>query len=142
MEIIIKEPEENERIIIEVDQVTAKVLRAIQLLTDPDDLTVFKDNQIFLLAVTDVFYVDTIDAKTYVYTESDVYSSKLKLMEIEGILEKSHFLRISKQTLVNLKSIKSVQPSGGGRFKAELLNGDRVIISRQYVPKIKEVYGI
>lgn len=144
MEIIVKQPVKGkgDKITIEVQRVTARVLRAIEMLNHPDSLTVYQGNKVFLLATPDIFYIETVDSKTYVYTEDEVYLSKLKLSEIESLLNKGDFIRISKQVLVNLQKIQSIYPAGGGRFQAQLSNSEDIIISRQFVPKLKEVYGI
>lgn len=144
MEVVLKRVAKGleDKITIEVKQVTTKILRAIEILSQPDDLTVYQDNEIFLLATSEIFYIETVDSKTYVYTEDEVYLSKLKLLEIENLLNKGDFVRISKQVLVNLQKIESIQPSGDARFQAKLSNGEKIIISRQFVPKLKEVYGI
>ena len=144
MEIIIKQQEElaKGKVVFEVNEVTPTVLRAIQILSSPEDLTVYQDNQIFLLKAADVFYIETVDTKTYVYTKDQVYVSRLKVSEIESTTGKDYFLRANKQTLINQRRIKSVAPAGGGRFQAVFTNNDKIIISRQYVPLIKAHYRV
>jgi DNA-binding LytR/AlgR family response regulator len=121
---------------------TDSVMRAINMLKSPDSLTVYIDGQAFLLPAADIFYVESVDLKSFVYTEKTVYRSKMKLYEIEEMLNKSDFLRISKQFIVNIRKIKSVAPAGDSRFLATLSNGEKVIISRQYVPALKERFGL
>jgi len=144
MEVILKEVEKEaeERVTVEVKKVTTKILRAIEMMKQPDDLTLYQDNKVFLIATSDIFYVETVDLKTYVYTEDQVYLSKSRLYEIEKILDKGDFIRISKQQIVNLQVIENISPAGAGRFQAQLSNEEIAIISRQYVPRLKEVYGI
>ena len=144
MKIIIQDPApgEEESVVIQVKSMTDNVIRAINLLKSPDSLTVNMDGQAFLLPVGDVFYAESVDLKTFVYGEKAVYRSMLRLYEIEEILNKSDFLRISRQVIVNVRKIKSVSPAGEGRFLAALINGEKVIISRQYVPALKERFGL
>lgn len=144
MKIIIQDPEpgEEDSVIIRVKCMTDSVMQAINILEDPENLTVYSDGQSFLLPVGQVFYAESVDLKTFIYAEKNVYRSRLKLYEIEDILHKSDFLRISKQVVVNIRKIKSVSPAGEGRFQATLANGEKVIISRQYVPALKERFGL
>jgi len=144
VEIVIKQPAKGarEKVTIEVKQMTSKILRAIEMLSQPDDLTVYLGNKVSLLPTSDVLYIETVDSKTYVYTEDEVYLNKLKLSEIEKLLDKGEFFRVSKQTLINLQKVENISPAGGGRFKAQLFNGEDIVISRQFVPKLKEIYGI
>ena len=44
--------------------------------------------------------------------------------------------------ILNIGKIRSVSASMNGRFEAKLLNGESVVISRQYVPKLKEKLGM
>ena len=139
MKIIIKDPapEEEDSVIISVKCMTDSVMQAINILKSPDSLTVYIDERAFLLPVGEVFYAESVDLKTFVYAEKAVYRSRLKLYEIEEVLNESDFLRISKQVIVNVRKIKSVSPAGEGRFLATLKNGEEVLVSRQYVPSLK-----
>ena len=144
MKVIIQDPVdgEEESIILNVRNMTDNILRAVELLKSPDSLSVFIDEQSFLLPVRDVYYIESVDLKTFVYTEKNVYRSRLKLYEIEELLSRDDFLRVNKQTIVNIKKVKSVAPAGDSRFLASLLNSEKVIISRQYVPALKERFGL
>ncbi|MCL2047467.1 MAG: LytTR family transcriptional regulator [Defluviitaleaceae bacterium] len=144
MKIIIQEPPQNEEesIIFNVRCISDNISRAINLIKSPDCLTVYINEEAFMLSVTDIFYVESVDLKTFVYAQKAVYRSKLKLYEIEEALSTGDFIRISKQVIVNVKKIKSVSPAGDSRFQAVLVNGERVIISRQYVPILKQRFGL
>jgi len=144
MKIIIQDPApgDEDSVIISVKNMTDNVLKAIDLLKSPDCLTVFIDEQSFMLPVGNIFYAESVDLKTFVYAEKAVYRSRLKLYEVEEALSRGDFLRISKQTIVNVKKIKSISPAGSSRFLAVLSNGEKVVISRQYVPALKERFGL
>jgi len=51
-------------------------------------------------------------------------------------------MRASKSMIINLDMIKYLSPAFGGRFEALLENDEKVIISRQYVPVLKERLGL
>ena len=144
MKIIIQDPapEEEESIIISVRCMTDNITKAINMIKSPDSLTVYAETRAFFLPVSEIFYIESVDLKTFVYSDKTVYRSRLKLYEVEERLENNDFLRISKQTLVNVRKIKSVAPAGESRFIATLTNGEKVSISRQYVPKLKERFGL
>lgn len=144
MRIIIQDPlpGEEESIIINVKNVTDKIVRVIDMLKSPNDLTVYADEQVFMIPISAVYYVESNELKTFVYAEKTVYRSRLKLYEIEEILSADDFLRISKQIIVNVRKIRSVAPAGEGRFTAKLVNGENVIISRQFVPSLKARFGL
>ena len=89
------------------------------------------------IAVTDICYIESVDGKTFLYTNDRIYESSYRLYELEDMLKTRHFLRISKPMLVNLMKIQSIQPAFNGRFTAVLCSGEKIIISRNYVKALK-----
>ena len=144
MKIIIQDPKpgEEDSVIISVKHMSESIMRAIDILKSPEGLPVYTEEGATILSLAEIFYCESVDLKTFVYAEKSVYRSRRKLYEVEEILGEGDFLRISKQVLVNVKKIKSVAPHDGGRFTAVLLNGEKLIISRQYVPALKERFGL
>ena len=69
--------------------------------------------------VVDVFYSNN-KAGTYVQFELPV----------------NLFFRANKAVIVNVDKIKKLSPAFSGRFEATLKNDFKVIISRNYVPKL------
>ena len=96
------------------------------------------DAKQYEIAVTDVCYIESVDGKTFLYTNDRVYETSSRIYELEELLRPKHFLRISKPMLVNLMKIQSLQPAFNGRFLALLRSGEKVIISRNYVKALKE----
>ena len=144
VKIIIQNPNENEEdsITISVKNMNDKVIRALEILKSPDDLLVQLDHQIFKLPIPEIFYVESVDFKTFVCAESIVYQSKLKLYEVEEVLCQSDFLRVSRQVILNISKIRSVTSAGGGRIEVMLANGEKLIVSRQYAPDLKARFGL
>jgi len=144
MKVIIQDPVpgEEDSITISVKSMTDNIMRAVNLIKSPDSLSVYSDNQVYLLPVGEVYYAESVDLRTFVYAEKAIYRSKLKLYELEDVLSCGDFLRISKQVIVNVRKIKSVVPAGESRFQAMLSNGEKVVISRQYVPALKARFGL
>lgn len=98
---------------------------------------VIEDRQ-YKILVADIFYIESVDNKTFIYTQSKVYETKQKLYELEEVLKEKRFLRISKSTLLNLMKVSSIKPALNGRFTAVLYSGEQTIISRKYVPELKK----
>lgn len=101
-------------------------------------LTGVIDDRQFEVPVGDIFYIEAVDNKTFIYTQSKVFETKQKLYELEEILKDKRFLRISKSTLLNLMKISSIKPALNGRFTAVLYSGEETVISRKYVPELKK----
>jgi DNA-binding LytR/AlgR family response regulator len=69
-----------------------------------------------------------------------VYESDMYLYEIENMLTGTHFIRISKNLIVNTALIESVRALFNGKFEASLTNGEKVIVNRHYVNAFKEKF--
>ena len=76
-----------------------------------------------------------------VYCQKEVFSSKQKLYEFEALCVGTMLFRCSKSMILNAGKIDYVLPSLSGRFEAVLDNGEKVIISRQYVSTLKRLLG-
>lgn len=103
---------------------------------------VSKENENFLLDVNEISYIEAVDRKTFVYTEADIYESKLKLYEMEEKLCQSGFIRISKSCLVRLKYVKSIRNDIERKLRLTMKNGEQIIVSRQYAEEIKKRLGV
>jgi len=136
-------PGEEEEIILRCASVDDKILKLIQSLkTEKDALTGYLEDKIQKLTLKDIFYFESVDNKVYAYTAKQVYEVHKKLYEIEEEYTDTDLLRISKATIVNVSKITYVRPMLNGRFEAKLKNNEKVIISRQYVPALKEKLDI
>ena len=96
----------------------------------------------FRVPVKEVFYVESVDNKTYIYMKQSVLDTKLRLYEVEEHCRGTKLFRCSKSMIVNIAKIRSVAPSVNGRLEAKLQNGETVIISRQYVAAFKKKIGM
>ncbi|WFR57618.1 LytTR family DNA-binding domain-containing protein [Anaerocolumna sp. AGMB13025] len=145
MKIIIEDinPGEEEQIIIRCNSLNEKVLSLIsELKTEQKKLTGSKDGIITMIDTKNVYYFEGVDNKVFIYCKQSVYESKLKLYEIEETYENCDFFRASKSVILNISKIKSISPAFSGRFEALLFNGEKVVISRQYVPELKKKLGL
>ncbi len=94
------------------------------------------------LNLKDIYYFESVDDNSYIYTKNQVYNTSYKLYKIEEMVENSTFVRISKSCIVNITKMESVKPFLNGRFEATMLNGEKLIINRHYVATFKKKFGI
>ncbi len=101
-------------------------------------LTGLLDEQQYEVPLSDIFYIESVDNKVFLYTKDKVYETKQKLYEFESALKAKHYLRVSKSMLLNLMKVEAIRPALNGRFSAVLRSGEQVIITRKYVPDLKD----
>ncbi len=145
MKIVIEDigPGEEEQIIIRCKSLDDTILKLIsELKMGQKKLTGIKDGIITMIDSKNVYYFEGVDNKVFIYCKQSVYESKLKLYEIEENFDNTYFFRASKSVILNITKIKSISPAFSGRFEALLFNGEKVVISRQYVPEFKKRLGL
>ena len=142
MKVIIKEsPEqtENEAHILCQNADDDEVQRALYLLGQLGiQLTGKKEGTTVPINIEDVLYFESVDKKTFIYTEIDVLETPLRLYMLEERLLNSSFFRASKSAIINLNKITTLKPEFGGRMEATLVSEERIMISRQYLPILKQ----
>jgi DNA-binding LytR/AlgR family response regulator len=130
-------------IIIKCQQIDNDLQRLMSLLKNFDEkIPGVLDGSTHFVDVKDIFYFESVDKKTFIYTKSDVLETPLRLYEIEEKLSRQDFFRASKSTVINVSKIKELSPRFNGRLDALLENSEKLVISRQYVPVIKEILGL
>ena len=126
-------------IIIRCHEVNDEVLQLVSKLKAKEEMVVAYDgNKIHQILPKDIYYFEAVDNKVFIYCRAQVFESKLKLYEIEQMYAGGYLLRISKSVIMNIKKIRYVSPAYNGRFEACLDNGEKQIISRQYVSSLKK----
>ncbi|MCR5153546.1 MAG: LytTR family transcriptional regulator DNA-binding domain-containing protein [Lachnospiraceae bacterium] len=132
----VKTKEEEEALIRAVEK-TEAVQGAIELLSGgTTSLAVSLNGKTCFVDKRAIYYIESVDKKTFVYTRDNCYETKYRLYELEEMLG-GYFARCSKALIVNLRKVKKVASQLGGRMDAILLNEETIVISRAYVKDIK-----
>ncbi|NLO16022.1 MAG: LytTR family transcriptional regulator [Clostridiales bacterium] len=128
----------NECLIIECVEVTPDIesIRSYAL-TRGMTLTGSLDERIYQFNLSNVFYFEAVDERVFAYTKVRSFELKIRLYELENAYADKHFIRCSKSFIINLMKLESISPALNGRFTAHMKNGEKIIISRQYVPEVK-----
>ena len=96
------------------------------------------NGETYFIRLADILYFETVDRKVFFYTADNTYETKMKIYKIEEKLLNTPFSRISKSSIANLKKVKCINSESYSRLCATLINGEKVIVSRQYLNTIKE----
>lgn len=133
---------EEESAVINATEVTDSIKAAVSLLENGEaSLVGYKDGEKCSLSVSKIYYVESVDDKSFAYTKDDCFEVRYKLYELEETLDR-RFLRISKSMICNIRKIRSVKTVENARMKATLLNNETVMISRNYVKDLKKRLGL
>ena len=144
MKILIEESPDNEdtELIIKCKSVNDEVKRIIELIKLSDEKIIgFLNGDSYVVDPIKILYFESVDKKTFMYTEDKVYEISLRLYELEKKMSKYDFFRSSKSTIINISRIKKLSHKFNGKLEATLDNDEKLLISRQYVSVIKEILG-
>ncbi|MBP5654868.1 MAG: LytTR family transcriptional regulator DNA-binding domain-containing protein [Clostridiales bacterium] len=133
---------EEETAVIKAVEITDEISAAVELLEGgARSFAVSYEDNAYILKAEAVYYIESVDKKTFVYTKERCYDCKYRLYELETMLG-GYFMRCSKSMIINLRKIRSVRSSMSGRIEATLLNDEVAIISRGYVKEVKRRLGL
>lgn len=128
-------------IIIRGDVTSEEVVSLLQLLKKRTGgkVLLFKEEEQYIVDPQDIVFVEVVDGKTYAYLNQDVYESKQKLYELNGLLSPRSFVQINKSVIVNINCVKSIQAEFSGNYRLKLKNRkESLTISRKYFKEFKD----
>ena len=125
---------QTEKAIIQCYEITEEIEDIRRFITSRNtNLEVYQESKILHIPLSNVYYVEAVDNRVFVYLSEEVYEIKMKLYEFEETYRNQSFFRCSKQHIINLMKIIDIAPALNGRFSAKLSNHETIIISRKYV---------
>ena len=95
------------------------------------------DGRQYRIPLEQLYYMETVDGKTFLYDKENAYLCRQTLTALEERLRHMTFVRISKSCILNTTYLKCVAPYFNHRLKAQLVSGEELIISRNYIETLK-----
>ena len=141
MKIIIEEPlpGEEDSVVVRCREISPSLMQLLsQFQSYQQYVIAYQSEKIHRIPTSDIYYFEAVNNKVFVYEQKNVYESRQKLYEVTESLSGGDFIRVSKSIVLNLTKIKYIAPAFNGRFEATLNNGEKIIISRQFVPALKK----
>ena len=125
MEIKVKKIRTEETEYIEIgchrrDERINEIIRLIKL--HHGNIDVFREEKQYQIPLSDIYYIEAVEERTFLYLEKECYESRRRLYEFEELLSERSFARISKSVIVNMMKITAIKPALNGRFLCQLKN--------------------
>lgn len=134
---------EEPEITVVCRSLTPELEEVLASLTLADNTVTGKaDGETHFVPLRDVLYFESVDGRTFFYTDGGVYESPARLSGLAEKLGSAPFARISKSVTANLRKLRSIRPEANSRLVATLVNGEKLVVSRQYVSEIKNKLGV
>lgn len=143
IEINIDEKYSDVSVEIKAPRITQEIEKIVSLMRMINmQIAVKREDETYLLDTDKILYIEAVERKTFVYTADASFESDLKLYEIEKELLEQDFIRISKQSIINLRKIKSLKADINRKIRVTLLNDEQIIVSRMYADELRKRLGV
>ena len=143
IEILVDEEATDLNISVTCKQLTPEIERILATLRMMDhQLMAKKNEEMFLLDIAQVIYIESVDRKCFIYTSDEMYESDFRLYELEQQLEECGFFRVSKSFLIHLQKVQSLKAEINRKIRITMSNGEQIIASRQYADALKKRLGV
>lgn len=94
------------------------------------------------ISVEDIIYIESFGHTVEVHTLDGTYLSGERLYQLCCILNPQSFVRISNSVIIARNKVKQIIPAFSMKFTLEMVNGDKVYVTRSYYNIFKEFFGI
>ena len=126
-------------ILIRYAKMNKRVKRLITLIQSFDTrIKCNEENAERLVKVSDIFYIESVDKRTFIYLEKNVLRTDYRLYQLAENLADLGFVQISKSCILNINALESIKPLINSRMEATLKNGERLHITRKYLDNFKQ----
>lgn len=92
-----------------------------------------------LISPEEILYVEKVDDKTFVYTESNELQVDMSLYSLELFLNSDNYFRCSKSMIINISKVERLKSLPSNRIDCTLQNGEHIIISRTYASDFRKL---
>ena len=106
-------------------------------------LTLWKNNKLFVLNFSDIFYCEAHEHEVYVYTKDDEYKVSSSISDFYKKFPPDSFFKCHRSYIVNINKIKEIIPWFNNTYMLKLHGLDSEIpVSRQNILSFKQLMGI
>lgn len=85
-----------------------------------------------ILEPSEILYLESVEGRTFAYTENDVLQMDYSLLQLEQLLGTVNFFRCSKSVIINIDKVRELTSRANNRIDATMCNGEHIMISRTY----------
>ncbi|MCI8418831.1 MAG: LytTR family transcriptional regulator [Lachnospiraceae bacterium] len=132
------------KILVVTNAMTEELQNLLAKLSEssPQVITGVRGQRLEVLEPSALIRIYAHSGKSFAVTEKGEYILRLRLYELEKMLDKKTFVRISNSEIINLKKVNCFDLSFTGTICIKFLDGTTSYASRRYVSKIKQLLGI
>lgn len=144
IEVKVDEKYDNPKIVIYTNKVDAEISNIIDGISSINQkfLKAYKDEKLYILNQNEIETIYSENGRICVRCNNEIFNIKNRLYELETLLDRKIFVRISNSEIVNLNKVENIDFKVVGTLILNFKSGNKAYASRRYIPKIKEFLGI
>jgi len=129
----------EDEVIVRYHDMTPEIERIYNFLKgEKTKLIGIRDNTRVILERDKIFYIESVDGKSFAYTEKDVFLLEYTLTQLVQILNEINFFRCSKSMILNIDKVQELKSKSSNRIDATMCNGEHIMISRTYASDFRK----
>ena len=121
-----------------------RMLSALEQIRAPEyagRLVIKEEDRLCLIDVADVDWIEAAGKYVRLHTTGAVHLLREAMQNLEARLDPQKFARIHRSTIVNLDSVKSLEPTFHSEYRVTMNDGTELTLSRGYRAKLRERFG-
>ncbi len=137
---VITDIETEDEIILRCKTVTPELKKLVEFLENKNQRIECTDeqNQKVYVNPMDVYYIESIDGITFIYTIDKVYKTRTTLQEFEENYAITDYFRGAKNLIINIQHVECLKSQFNGRIIVTMNNSELLVVSRHYARLLKE----
>lgn len=122
----------------EYDQTVERLVNKIRNLSI--SFTGKADGKTFSIDISDIYYIENVERKIFLYSKNDVYRFDGNMTDIDSAITDTDLVRISRTCFMNVSHLREIMQMKNSHLEAVLDNGEKLIVSRKYLKDIKKIF--
>ena len=130
--------------VIYANQITEDIKAAVEFLKQENikGINCLKNEQTVIVKLEEIEKIYALTGKVYLKTKNETLEIRKRIYELEEMLPKRNFLRISNSEIINFDKVKNIELKIYGSLVINFYSGKVTYASRRYIKKIKEFLKI
>lgn len=100
------------------------------------------DDRVVMVQIDQIIAIEVLDAELTVYTHERKYQLRGQLKKMAERINDGNFVQISKNTVINLNHLDSLEAAFSGNMTAFLTDDLKFSVSRKYLSGLKKQLGM
>lgn len=105
-------------------------------------IVVKNGTQIKLIPVQQIIFLEAYDDYVKIHTKDGMYLKNKTMSSFEKQLDSKQFVRVHRSYIIKVDQLSKIEPMEKDSYKAILLNGEKVSISKSGYARLKQTIGL